>query len=100
MVKAEYGAIISHATGESFVKEAKEPPQKKALLKTTKTSIELQGHDFTYKVTSDGEITILHPTGFATSLTENQFYIYMSELCELGDWLSKNTKSHDKQPSL
>ena len=100
MARAEYGSIVSHATGVTFVKE--EPPkmQKKTALKLVKTSVEMQGREFTYKATTEGEVRITHPTGFATNLTVDQFYNYIAELREVGDWLAENATSHYKQTAL
>ena len=100
MVRAEYGSIISHVTGETFVKEEEPKMQKKTALKLIKTCVEMQGREFTYKATTEGEVRITHPTGFATNLTADQFYNYIAELCEVGDWLTENASSHHKQTAL
>lgn len=91
-IRSEYGSIVAHVTGESFVKEKemKEMKEKKAKLKIVKTDISFAGVKADYKVSSDGRVRIIFPTGTAFDFAKNDFYEFMLELCEIGDWLTQN----------
>ena len=89
--RAEYGSIIAHTTGETFVKEEKREITMQRKLKVVNTSVSCDGKDFYYKASTDGRVRISSATGFSVDLDKDQFLNFIAELCEVGDWLSKNT---------
>lgn len=89
--RAEYGSLVSHATGDTFVKEEKRANEMQRKLKVVNTSISCDGKDFYYKASTDGRVRISSATGFAVDLDKDQFLNFIAELCEVGDWLAKNT---------
>lgn len=90
MNRAEYGSMKTHATGETFIKEPKPEPKLKKL-KTVKTEISMEGDICSYKVSSEGRARITFSTGTAIDFTKTDFFKLISELCEVGEWLSQNT---------
>lgn len=91
MNRSAYGSIIAHVTGETYLKEKKEPEAKPKKLKTVKTEISMEGDICSYKVSSEGRARITFSTGTAVDFTANDFFKLISELCEVGEWLSQNT---------
>lgn len=96
MNRAEYGSLVAHVTGESFVKEEEKVPLPKQKLKLISTTVELEGDQFTYKVRTDGTVRINNNLGFACDFTKQEFFTLITELCEVGDWIT----SHEKQAAL
>lgn len=96
--RARYGSIVSHATGDSFVvqdtKDQERNIQKmESKLKVVKASISCDGNDFSYRVNTDGMVRITSATGIILDLTKEQLLNFIAELCEIGDWMAKNTES-------
>ena len=97
-VRASYGSIVSHATGDSFViqespKQERNVQKVESKLKVVKASISCDGSDFSYRVNTDGMVRITTSTGIILDLTKDQLLNFIAELCELGDWLAKNSES-------
>lgn len=102
-VRAQYGSIVAHVTGESFVSkelaqriesrkpEIKEDKKMTSNLKITSTSIHVEGKDFHYRVSTDGKVRITSDTGFAVDLEKDGFLNLICELSQLVDWLAKNS---------
>lgn len=91
--RSEYGSLIAHVTGESFVEKEEKKIQRK--LKLTNTSISCDGRDFSYKASTDGRVRITSSTGIQIDITKDQLLCLIAELCEIGDWLSKNALDND-----
>ena len=91
--RSEYGSLVAHVTGESFVKEDKMVRNVERKLKLTNTSISCEGKDFSYKASTDGRVRITSSTGIQIDLTKDQLLGLIAELCEIGDWLAKNSLS-------
>lgn len=90
MNRSAYGSIVAHVTGETYLKEKKEPEAKPKKLKTVKTEISMEGDICSYKVSSEDRARITFSTGTAIDFTANDFFKLISELCEVGEWLSQN----------
>lgn len=88
MNRAEYGSIIAHTTGESFVKEEPKVAVKK--LKTVKTEVSFKGDIANYKASSEGQVRITFSTGVPVDLEKSDFFKLLTELCEIGNWLTEN----------
>ena len=91
MNRAEYGSIIAHTTGESFVKEEPKVAVKK--LKTVKTEASFEGDIARYKTSSEGQVRITFSTGVPVDLEKSDFFKLLTELCEIGNWLTENAKN-------
>jgi DNA-binding CsgD family transcriptional regulator len=88
--RAEYGSIVAHATGESFVKYEEKENKMENKLKIINSSVSFQGKNFTYKACTDGRVRITSETGVAIDLDRDSFAEYVSELLEVGNWLECN----------
>lgn len=91
--RSEYGSLVAHVTGESFVKENKTMQNVQRKLKVTNTSISCDGKDFSYKASTDGRVRITSSTGIQIDITNDQLLCLIAELCEIGDWLAKNSSN-------
>ena len=104
MCRSEYASLSAHTTGESYAKTEKpkesEKPKKdisKATGRPTKMKpsvrvAEFEGRVNTYSVTDDGYVTIHLPLpereDSIISHSIEEFYTLLSELCDIGEYLS------------
>lgn len=88
-IKAEYGSIVSHATGESFIKK------EESRLKKISTKVSYAGDRFKYDVDSTGFVEFSDsPVGAITVLTKEELNTFIKELTELNTWLEQNSTTH------
>jgi DNA-binding CsgD family transcriptional regulator len=92
MNRAAYGSIVAHAKGDTYVKEEKPVEKPVSKLKLARTDVTLDGKMASYKASSEGRVRIMFTTGSNADMTKDDFYELISELCEVGQWLSKNVK--------
>lgn len=97
MVRAEYGSIVAHTTGESFEEKANVQSNEVQAsvgrkLKTLRSSVCMEGEKFKYEMTTDGDVSITPPTGFPLNFDRKSFFRYLSELGEISNWLKEHAK--------
>lgn len=83
--RSDYGSIISHVTGESFVKE-----KEVRKLQQISISVTFTGKDWTYEATDKGFVKISTFAGHALDLDIHQLENLMDELNEVHDWIKKH----------
>lgn len=95
MLRADYGAIKTHSTGETFVKnppeEADIPPEKRkpSAIKLQRTVFTFSGYAMDYKLSSEGEVRISTRVGSELTFQKDDFYRFLSELCDIGEFMGK-----------
>lgn len=99
-VRAQYGTIVAHVTGSSFVPYEKKEIKMEQKLKVVNKSISFEGEMFSYKVCTDGRIRITSETGVAIDLDKKSLSNFISELCEVGDWFERNTEKNNQSIRL
>lgn len=107
MTRAEYGSIVSHVTGTSFVNQKEE-----SKLKKISTIVKFSGSDFDYEADDSGFLVMSSRNGITINLDIDRLHSLMSELQELDKWFADNSttpvylldgksiKSQVKQPLL
>lgn len=107
MVLAEYGSIVSHVTGTSFVNQKEE-----SKLKKISTIVKFSGFEFDYEADDSGFLVMNSRSGITAKLDIDRLHTLMSELQELDKWFADNSttpvylldgksiKSQVKQPLL
>lgn len=112
--RAPYGALASHAKGESFIpKELTTTPiineetpfvpspikeETKHKMKIIKSSVTMEGEKYSYRLSSDGGVRLTSATGFAVDMTDKEFANFMNELKEVSDWRAKNLVKENELP--
>lgn len=88
--RAEYGSVISHVTGDTY---AKHPPVKKEpAIRMTESVFRFRGkNDVEYRVDSAGRVRIIRSNGdhVDISANANEFFTFLNELSELGEFILK-----------
>ena len=91
--RAEYGSIVAHSTGESYIKE--KLTVKNIKLKSEEITRNYSGDIFNYSINNDGIATIYSDTicGTEITLTYDNLFKFINELCDLAEDLQKITKN-------
>lgn len=83
--RSEYGSIIAHVTGDSFVKQ-----KEVYKLQRISTCVTFAGKDWTYEATDKGFVKISAFAGVCTDMDIRQLENLIGELQEVYDWMKQN----------
>lgn len=86
MVRAEYGSIVSHVTGTTFVNQKEE-----SKLKKVSTIVKFSGSDFDYEADDSGFLVMSSCNGITVNLDIDRLHTLISELQELDKWFADNS---------
>lgn len=89
--RSDYGSIVAHVTGESFVKE-----KEVRKLQQISMCVTFAGKDWTYEATDKGFVKISAFAGCTIDLDIHQLENLMDELNEVHGWIKK----HDTTPVI
>lgn len=98
MNRSNYGSIVSHVTGNSFVQQENVTKlSRKNQLTQISSSVSYQGECFTYKISTDGKVRLSNVLGTVIDFDKDQFIRFVSELCELENTLTDFTAKSSNQ---
>lgn len=86
--RSDYGTIVAHVTGDTFVKQKEE-----FKLQRMSTCVTFAGKDFTYEATDKGYVKISLFAGTALDFDMGQLENFIDELNEVHDWMKKNDRT-------
>ena len=88
--RASYGSVVSHVTGDTYVKHP--PVKKEPAIRMTESVFRFRGkNDVEYRVDSTGRVRIIRSNGdhVDISANANDFFTFLNELSELGEFILK-----------